>query len=186
MAAITPLLYSIHTPTFLPYFLLLLFLPSPPSFSIFISYSLFTFHLPLSFSLFSLFFPFNHIIIIISLYESTTVQRPPPTFSTHHCQLLVWYRLLQRTAYLISLSSSVSVLPSCTIPGLSLCYSNSLSSICSCPAHVNISIFIVFKMPSTLICSLIYDVLFLSYHIMPNILLHSNFGHFEVFVQGLS
>ena len=60
------------------------------------------------------------------------------------------------------------------IPGLPFCYFNTSFIIplshnlsCSCPLFS----FIVVKMCSTLVCSLIHDALFLSLRVMPNIIL---------------
>ena len=47
------------------------------------------------------------IIIIISLYGSTAGCKPPPTFSIHPYQLLIYSRLLQQNIYFISIYLSV-------------------------------------------------------------------------------
>ena len=110
-------------------------------------------------------------MISLSPLQDKGLPQPSPLISIN-CLSIPGYS--NQASYLISPSSSLSALPSFTIPWLPFCYSNSSSIIssshnvsCSCPFFL----LIVLKMFPTLVCSLIHDALFLSLHDMQDIFL---------------
>ena len=128
-------------------------------------------------------FPDPHSVLFVAFYEPLRLRcynscsphyragvfNPSPLISTR-CPSILDYS--SKISYRISPFSSLFTLPSLTIPELSICHFispyliySSLNFYCPCLFFI-----IVFRMPSSLV-SLIHNDLFLSFHVMPSIIL---------------
>ena len=119
---------------------------------------------------------FVGIMIIISLFESTAEKNasPIPLYACPSAACL----FLDTLTNLPIASLHLGICLFCLLVPFLGCHSvtqriNLLFFLrMTCPAHIHFFFFFfLVKMPSTLVCSLIPDVLFLSLHVIPNIIL---------------